>query len=547
MQQSSISSWFRGIKGKLLFAATLPIVGFAVVFVIAKSGMATLSSYLENSHNNIIPNIQALGEMRQSRNNFGYQIMSAMMSPEKREEHLKIAREAITEFQKAMDTYESTPFTPETEKTYAPAKVIKKEYIELLNKSVDLVATGKPEALEAARKQLEGRLWEMGTIMYNMNKDSVQYYNQSALDDNKGADVATAKANSFIMAVTVIACMAIFGLLLWIASRIASSVGSIAERLTMAGGQVASSVEQLNEAGNSLSQSSTEAAASLEETVAALEEMSSMVQMNSDNAKQAAALSSSSKDAAETGEREIQTLIQSMTEISQSSKKIEEIISVIDDIAFQTNLLALNAAVEAARAGEQGKGFAVVAEAVRALAQRSAAAAKDITSLIKDSVSQIEHGSEIADKSGAVLSNIVNSVKKVSDLNNEIAAASSEQTTGIQQISKAMNQLDQAAQSNAASAEEIAATSGEINNLAAATQSMTVELNNVVLGGHTVTNTRATTNTKIAKKKEVVKLAAKNNVIKMKTSAPVAVKAEAKEVIPFDEDTRAKVGTTDGF
>ncbi|WP_413944435.1 methyl-accepting chemotaxis protein [Bdellovibrio sp. HCB-162] len=549
MQQSSISSWFRGIKGKLLFAAVLPIVGFATVFMIARSGMSTIADYLENSHKNIIPNIQALGEMRQARNKFGYQISAAMTMPtaEKREERLKIAREAIEEYQKALDYYESVPFTPEMEKVYADAKSVRKEYFELLNKSVELVSTGKPEAFEEVRKQLDGRMWEIGTIMHKMSSTSIKYYNDIAQADDKGADEAVAKANTLMVTITFIACFAIFGLLLWIASRIAASVGSIAERLTTAGGQVASSVEQLNEAGNSLSQSSTEAAASLEETVAALEEMSSMVQMNSDNAKQAAALSSSSKDAAETGEREIQTLIQSMTEISQSSKKIEEIISVIDDIAFQTNLLALNAAVEAARAGEQGKGFAVVAEAVRALAQRSAAAAKDITSLIKDSVSQIEHGSEIADKSGAVLSNIVNSVKKVSDLNNEIAAASSEQTTGIQQISKAMNQLDQAAQSNAASAEEIAATSGEINNLAAATQSMTVELNNVVLGGHTVTNTQATTNAKIAKKKEVVKLAAKNNVIKMKTSAPVAVKAEAKEVIPFDEDTRAKVGTTDGF
>lgn len=428
LNSTSHKNWFRGIKGKLLLSSLLPMLGLLTVFSISHSGMVTLTDYLENSHKNIIPNLQSLAEMRQARNNYNYNIWFALgtSNPAERPEILKNARKAAQDYEKAIANYESTPFTEEMEKVFEPAKANKAEYLSLMNKIVDLAETGTPENLAQAKELMETKTPQYAKIMAQMSTTSTDYYNRIAKEADVKADESVASSNQSILLVTVLASILIFSVLSWIASRISSTVEAIGEKLSESSARVTTSVEQLNEAGNSLSQSSTEAAASLKETVAALEEMASMVQMNSDNAKQAAALSSSSRDAAETGEREIQSLIQAMTAISNSSRKIEEIISVIDDIAFQTNLLALNAAVEAARAGEQGKGFAVVAEAVRALAQRSAIAAKDITVLIKDSVVQVADGSKIADKSGAVLSNIVGSVKKVADLNTEIAAASSE-------------------------------------------------------------------------------------------------------------------------
>lgn len=252
--------------------------------------------------------------------------------------------------------------------------------------------------------------------------------------------------------------------------------------LNESGNNITAASQQIARSSLALSTTTTEQASSLEETVATMEEITSMVKLNSNNSKQAASLASSTRDTAEKGERDIQSLINSIQNIASDSKKIAEITHIIDDIAFQTNLLALNAAVEAARAGEQGKGFAVVADAVRSLAQRSASAAKDIANLIKENVQKIESSSQEAKKNGVVLTEIVTSIRKVADLSNEIAQASEEQSEGIQQIEQALNQLDNVTQGNAAVSEESAATAEELSVQSEALKSTAQSLELIVFG-----------------------------------------------------------------
>ncbi|MBZ0263393.1 HAMP domain-containing protein, partial [bacterium] len=255
-------------------------------------------------------------------------------------------------------------------------------------------------------------------------------------------------------------------------NRSLESLNEILDQVNATADQVSNGSYQVSDSSQSLSQGATEQASSLEEISSSMTEIAAQTRINAENALQAKQLADEARNGAGKGNSEMEKMLTAMKDISESSREINRIIKVIDEIAFQTNLLALNAAVEAARAGVHGKGFAVVADEVRNLAQRSATAAKETTELIEGSTLRVVAGTELANSTAEALTEIVNSITKVNDLVAEIAGASGEQAKGVEQINTALEQVDSVTQSNTASAEESAAAAEELSSQSAQLKQM---------------------------------------------------------------------------
>ncbi|MCO5399399.1 methyl-accepting chemotaxis protein [Ralstonia soli] len=247
------------------------------------------------------------------------------------------------------------------------------------------------------------------------------------------------------------------GRLLVALQRMQESLQKMVGQVRSGSDSIASATQQIATGNADLSQRTEQQASALEETASSMEELTSIVRQNADNARQASTLAGNASDIAVKGGEVVGRVVDTMAGINESSKKIADIIGVIEGIAFQTNILALNAAVEAARAGEQGRGFAVVAGEVRSLAQRSATAAKEIKELISDSVGRVENGTTLVAEAGSVIDEVVVAVKRVTDIMGEISSASDEQSAGIEQINQAVTQMDEGTQQNAALVEQAAA------------------------------------------------------------------------------------------
>jgi methyl-accepting chemotaxis protein len=249
-------------------------------------------------------------------------------------------------------------------------------------------------------------------------------------------------------------------------STMRENLAGIVTQVRSGSDSIATASSQIAQGNQDLSSRTEQQASSLQETAASMEELGSTVKQNADNARQANQLAQGASEVAVKGGTVVAQVVDTMKGINDSSKKIADIISVIDGIAFQTNILALNAAVEAARAGEQGRGFAVVAGEVRSLAQRSAEAAKEIKSLITDSVERVESGSALVDQAGATMDEVVTAIRRVTDIMGEITSASAEQSQGVSQVGEAVSQMDQVTQQNAALVEESAAAAESLKQQA---------------------------------------------------------------------------------
>ncbi|HXR19963.1 MAG TPA: methyl-accepting chemotaxis protein [Steroidobacteraceae bacterium] len=309
------------------------------------------------------------------------------------------------------------------------------------------------------RISLEGKTGQIEALSRGVNElfDTI-----GAVVDDVNVVVECAKQRDLSARVDSIGKSGAFGKLASGVNALIGNMMTLVRQIKASAAEVKIGAEEISKGNLNLSQRTEEQASSLEETASSMEQMTSTVRQTADNAGQANQLALAARRQAEKGGTVVGSAVASMAGINAASKKIADIIGVIDEIAFQTNLLALNAAVEAARAGEQGRGFAVVATEVRNLAGRSATAAKEIKALIQDSVTRVGEGSKLVDESGKTLEEIQAAVKKVTEIVAEIAAASREQSTGIEQVNKAVMQMDQSTQQNASLVEQAAAASQAI-------------------------------------------------------------------------------------
>ncbi|HEX7674209.1 MAG TPA: methyl-accepting chemotaxis protein [Bdellovibrio sp.] len=486
-RSGSVKAKLKSLKYQILFLALVPIAGFSFTGLSSYKDIQGLNAQLNSVHEGLVPTLESLSGFDLARESLKAHVWEALSHEGNIDDRKEMADDLVhdmADVKEYLSDYSKTPLGPYEKEHFPETKKATEEYLLLVEQIQTLLKSPSVEDLHKAKSIMDGRLHELDKIVGEYSEEVIKQEYKEAEEDRIEAEKTEKKAVSFLILSTLLIGGGVALLLILLGRRIVKKVSMTSETVEASSSQVAVAIEQLSAASTELAHSSTRTAASLEEAVATVEELSTLVSGNSKHSKLASDLAQKSSETAVNGEKELKSLFASMQNISSSSKKMLEIIDVIDDIAFQTNLLALNASVEAARAGEQGKGFAVVAEAVRTLAQRSAVAAKDINQLISTSANEVHQGVKASENSGQVLHSILENINKVTTINNEIAAGSEEQAQRIQMLSTALEALDSSSQNNAASAEEISSTATEIASQSEAVQGQIHELGIMIDGGH---------------------------------------------------------------
>lgn len=473
---------FRGLRGKMLLVALIPVLLMALVTVFVDFRIQTLSKKLNSIVLEVLPSLTTSKELNLEISNMKGQIWISLASQNDAavfSESIIGIESAIERFESTLERYKALAMPPKAEKLKGDSISRWNDAKPLIQKLVEAL---KAKKFEEVKKDffltVKPKLEEVDLILSNVELNNADMIEMEKSESDLLA-MQTRKSSALaVFAVLVLSLVISFIITFYTVKPLAEISEGLAEESESSrerSSQIAASTQ-------SLTNTTTASAASIEETAASLEELSSMVKLTSNNASEASKQSTNAFEVALQGEKEISNLIASIQDIANSSKKVEEIVSVIDDIAFQTNLLALNAAVEAARAGEQGKGFAVVADAVRSLAQKSAQSAKEISDLIRASSEKMQQGTKLADRSGASFTQIVQSIKKVAEINKEIFKATEDQAQGISEINQAMNQLDKSSQENAHVSDQITQTFEAVKKQADDLGLMVVDLQKVIQG-----------------------------------------------------------------
>ena len=501
--------WFNNLKiaSKLLLSFSIAIVLSIFLGVFSIVQLSKVNEAATAVATNWLPSIQVLGRVKMAMariRSFEQQHILAT-TPEDMQTAEKNAAKQIEDLLSLQKKYESLISEEEEKKIYSEvaksitvflaehAKIIeysstrtKEEAIKLMrgestkvyrvmvveiDKLADVNDAGAEKSSELAGKTYsDSRTWIIVLIIaIAVLSFSFAYWiaRLISLKLNEAVTIANTIAGGNLNQQIQVTSQDETGLLLQALKEMNNSLQNIVGQVRDGTDTIATASAQIASGNLDLSSRTEEQASSLEETASSMEELTSTVKQNVDNARQANVLAVTASEVAVKGGAVVSQVVDTMGAIDTSSKKIVDIISVIDGIAFQTNILALNAAVEAARAGEQGRGFAVVASEVRSLAHRSASAAKEIKQLIDDSVSKVDAGSRLVDQAGVMMEEIVNSVKRVTDIMGEITSASIEQEAGIEQINQAITQMDTVTQQNAALVEEAAAAAASLQDQAA--------------------------------------------------------------------------------